>query len=51
VNETSVNKPKDRTPKEKAEFMSLAMSRFQTASTAEADWRKKGLEDLKFSIG
>lgn len=33
------------------EFLALAHTRFRIAADAESEWRKLGLEDLKFSIG
>ena len=41
----------DAARKRKNDFLKLALTRFQLASDAEADWRREGLDDLKFSVG
>jgi hypothetical protein len=43
--------PEGRSKADVEKFIDLAMTRFNLAAEAESEWRTKGLDDLKFSIG
>lgn len=44
-------RPEKRSPESVLKFMELMRERFKLAADAESEWRRIGLEDIKFSIG